>query len=69
MPFPAGKKMHTLSGHTDDVNVLVLLPEGEMASGSDDKTVRVWAAGPTSAGGHVFGRFTPPAQGRRAAWC
>ncbi len=31
-----------LEGHTDDVRSLAALPQGLLASGSDDKTVRVW---------------------------
>lgn len=32
----------TLSGHTDYVNDLALLPTGQLASASDDATVRIW---------------------------
>ena len=32
----------TLNGHTHWVNSVVELPDGRIASGSDDKTVRVW---------------------------
>ena len=32
-----------LFGHTDEVNAMVVLPDGELASGSDDATVRVWS--------------------------
>jgi WD40 repeat protein len=31
-----------VEGHTVMVTALVVLPDGRLASGSDDKTVRVW---------------------------
>jgi WD40 repeat protein len=31
-----------LTGHTDDVNALELLDNGDLASGSNDDTIRVW---------------------------
>ena len=34
----------TLAGHTSNVRALAVLPDGKLASGSDDKTVRVWDA-------------------------
>ena len=38
-----GIQTATLSGHTDDVNALSSLPDGtSLASGSDDKTVKLW---------------------------
>ena len=45
IPFPSGQCVGTLSGHTDWVNALVVLPQGEMASGGDDHIVCVWSAG------------------------
>jgi WD40 repeat protein len=32
----------TLVGHTNTVTSLAVLPDGKLASGSNDKTVRVW---------------------------
>lgn len=32
----------TLSGHTYDVSSLKILPDGRLASASDDATVRIW---------------------------
>ena len=34
--------MQTLKGHTDLVNCLVVLPNGNLGSGSDDKTIKIW---------------------------
>ena len=31
-----------LNGHTASVNDLLLLPNGQLASASDDNTVRIW---------------------------
>ena len=31
-----------LEGHTDWVEALALLPDGRLASGSEDKTIRLW---------------------------
>ena len=38
----AGYRLRALAGHTDIVYVLAGLPGGLLASGSFDKTVRVW---------------------------
>ena len=32
----------TLSGHTSYVYSLAVLPNGHLASGSDDKTIKIW---------------------------
>ena len=38
-----GITIKTLNGHTSYVNSLVVLPDdGLLASGSDDKTIRIW---------------------------
>jgi len=37
-----GKCLRTLEGHTTCASVLMALPDQKLASGSDDKTVRVW---------------------------
>lgn len=31
-----------LKGHTDNINCLTVLPDGRIASGSNDKTIRIW---------------------------
>ncbi|MGE3920335.1 MAG: hypothetical protein AB7F64_05225, partial [Gammaproteobacteria bacterium] len=36
------KKKKVLEGHTDSVRALAVLPSGEVVSGSDDNTLRVW---------------------------
>ncbi len=36
------KKCQTLVGHTDEVQVLQYLPNNELASGSLDKTIKIW---------------------------
>ncbi|OGT08747.1 MAG: hypothetical protein A2X78_02440 [Gammaproteobacteria bacterium GWE2_37_16] len=38
----SGKHLQTLNGHTNLIRHLTLLPNGLLASGSDDGTVRVW---------------------------
>jgi WD40 repeat protein len=40
-----GTCLHTLEGHTDAVTVLAMWPDGKIASGSYDCTVRVWQNG------------------------
>jgi len=32
----------TLTGHTDFVRALSVLPDGSLASGSEDKTIKIW---------------------------
>ncbi|MCD8542190.1 MAG: hypothetical protein LRY69_01765, partial [Gammaproteobacteria bacterium] len=32
----------TLSGHTNSVYALTFLPDGRLASGSGDKTIKLW---------------------------
>ena len=42
-----GRPVGTLRGHTGNVNAVVWSPDGtRLASGSDDKTVRVWEVPP-----------------------
>ena len=38
----SGKCLKTLSGHTDYVRTLCILPNGLLASGSEDKKIMVW---------------------------
>jgi WD40 repeat protein len=40
--FESGECVHTLAGHTSPVFTLAVMPDGKLASGSLDKTVRVW---------------------------
>ena len=37
-----GRLVMTLTGHTRSVNSVAYLPDGHLASGSDDETVRIW---------------------------
>ena len=32
----------TLRGHNGDINALVVLPNGDLASGSSDDTIKIW---------------------------
>ena len=41
-PVFEGIHTRTLQGHTRSVGSLVVLPNGDLASGSWDKTIRVW---------------------------
>ena len=41
-PVFEGIHTRTLKGHTDYVRSVVVLPTGELASGSRDTTIRVW---------------------------
>ena len=45
-----GQRLHQLRGHTVNVQCVAALPGGLLASGSDDKTVRIWNA---DTGAHV----------------
>ena len=38
----SGQLVRNLIGHTKDVNKLVVLTSGELASASDDNTARLW---------------------------
>ena len=37
-----GEPSLILNGHTNSVSALAVMPDGKLASGSGDKTVRVW---------------------------
>ena len=37
-----GKCLKTLEGHTSAVYCIEVLDNGEIVSGSDDKTIRIW---------------------------
>ena len=39
---PKGKNLYTLKGHTGGVRSLCYIKEGKIASGSSDKTIRIW---------------------------
>lgn len=41
----AGAAVQTLVGHTDIVNCLIKLPDGRLASGCEDRTIRIWNIG------------------------
>jgi phospholipase A-2-activating protein len=45
-----GDFIYTLSGHTSFVYSLAALPNGDIVSGGEDRTVRVWQ-------GQIFGLF------------
>jgi WD40 repeat protein len=40
--FVLGECILTLNGHRDSVNALIMLPSGILASGSKDKTIKIW---------------------------
>ncbi len=43
LPVPFyGKCVNTLTGHTDRVFCLAVLPDGTLASGSYDRTIKLW---------------------------
>jgi len=33
---------YTLTGHTDEIFCLALLPDGRIVSGADDNTIKIW---------------------------
>ena len=37
-----GSLIRTLTGHTDWINSLAVLPNGYLVSGSSDKTIKIW---------------------------
>lgn len=46
--FLEGTLTYTLTGHTDSIRALTVLPDGKLVSASSDKTVRVWDRGKCS---------------------
>ena len=40
-----GTLLGTLAGHKEQVNGVAWSPDGRLASGSEDRTVRVWSVG------------------------
>lgn len=38
-------QLHTLKGHTNCIDVFIVLPNGQLVSGSSDDTMRVWDVG------------------------
>jgi WD40 repeat protein len=38
----SGECIKTLKGHTDWVKTLAVLSDNKLASGSDDKTIKIW---------------------------
>jgi phospholipase A-2-activating protein len=40
--------VYTLTGHTSFVYTLAVLPDGDIVSGGEDRTVRVWRGMSTS---------------------
>ena len=38
----AGQHQYTLAGHTDIVRALAVVSTGQLASGSNDRTIKIW---------------------------
>lgn len=63
-----GDVVHTLSEHTSFVYTLTILPNGDAASGGEDRSLRIWrgiVSLPSSLGSHLIGlpphrRGVPP---------